>query len=155
MISIQRVTLLMVALTAMCGYGCRASDDTIVQEFEVSEQQVGAQVPCDKNCVRESETPKGQDGLQVSHRAGKFVTEEQAIQIAEAEARKRAPVGANNTLKSDATHYDPGEARLEQGGVYPEGGWSVIVWLVPAESAGHWFVFVSDDGRVIEFCGGL
>ena len=121
----------------------------------MSKQLVGAQVPCDKVCVQESETPIGQDGVQVSHHAGKSVTEEQAIQIAESEARKRAPVGANNTLRSDATHYDPGEARLEQGGVHSEGGWSVIVWLVPAESAGHWFVFVADDGRVIEFCGGL
>ena len=144
---------LMVALMAVCN-GCHPTDEAALQESESPKRQDAVHVPNDGASVQEPEAPKGQNAVQVSDEARKSVTEEQAVRIAEAEVRERVRIKPGNTLRSDATHYDPGEARREQGGVHGEGGWSVIVWLVPTESAGHWFVFVTDGGSVAEFVGG-
>ena len=67
--------------------------------------------------------------------------------------RERARLKTGQSLKSDATRYDPGQAASQQYGKHKEGGWSVIVWLIPAETGGHWFVFVTDAGELAEFAG--
>lgn len=84
----------------------------------------------------ENSPPERSQNVQVTEGATKDVTHDQAVRIAENEVRKRVHLDTGKTLRSEATHYGPGQAASEQYGKHKDGGWSVTVWLVPAETGG-------------------
>ncbi len=66
------------------------------------------------------------------------IAQGKAIFIAETYVKKETLLQKGRTLRSEARYDDK------------KGGWRVIVWLVPAESGGHWSIFVTKSGKVAE-----
>jgi len=72
----------------------------------------------------------------------KRIGQEDAIRIAKTWVIENAHLTADKSLKVEAMRDEK------------RAGWSVLVWLLPSETGGHWSVFVSDNGIVVESHGG-
>ena len=79
------------------------------------------------------------------------LTKEEAIRIAEAEVRKWVPPGTKITVRSTASHYEPGDQSVPPwapNSAKRQGGWAVTVFGVPGGAGQRRTVFVSDSGTV-------
>jgi hypothetical protein len=148
--------LLMMGLMGVYYGCCQATDTAVVREPESPNAEVSDITrDVDERAAQESKAAKRPDAMHVPDDLGKGISERQAIEIAEGEVRKRFRIKSDKTLRSDASHHRPGEVPSMQFGWHKESGWMVLVWLVPFESGGHWFVFVTDSGRVADLVGGV